>query len=107
MSKPLNVLIVEDSQDDAELTMTELQLAGFAPKWKRVRSEAAFFADLKTMPVIIFSAYSMSRFRGMKALSLLWESGLEIPFILISGTVGDQAAVAAMKLGATDFLLKD
>ena len=83
MSKPLNVLIVEDSQDDAELTMTELQLAGFAPKWKRVDSEAAFLAELKTLPDIIFSDYSMPRFSGMKALSLLRESGLEIPFILM------------------------
>ncbi|HWC59721.1 MAG TPA: response regulator [Verrucomicrobiae bacterium] len=107
MSKPLKILIVEDSQDDADLIVAELKYAGFTPQWKRVETERAFLEELKQAPDIILSDYSLPQFSGLKAATLLRASGLEIPFILISGTVGEDVAVEAMKHGATDYLLKD
>src|SRR5882724_7453050 len=107
MPTPLNILIVEDSPSDAELALAELHRAGFDPKWKRVETEADFLAEIKKSPDIILSDYAMPEFSGLRAAELLRTSGLDIPFILISGTVGEEAAVAAMQLGATDYLLKD
>jgi PAS domain S-box-containing protein len=107
MKIPLKVLLVEDSADDADLHMAELRRAGFDPKWKRVEIEPDFLAELKKSPDIILSDYSMPQFNGLRAAELLQQSGLNIPFILISGTVGEDVAVEAMKHGATDYLLKD
>lgn len=107
MAKPLNVLIVEDSPDDADLVVAELRRAGFDPKWRRVENEADFLAEMKNLPQVILSDFSMPRFTGLRAAELLQDSGLNIPFILISGTVGEDVAVEAMKHGATDYLLKD
>jgi nitrogen fixation negative regulator NifL len=107
MKKSLNVLIVEDSQDDADMVVHELRRAGFDPKWQRVEAEPAFLAELKNSPDIVLSDYSMPEFSGLRAAELLQQSGLNIPFILISGTVGEDVAVEAMKHGATDYLLKD
>jgi PAS domain S-box-containing protein len=107
MPRLLNILIVEDSQNDAELVVHEMRRAGFEPKWKRVETEAAFLAELNSPPNIILSDYSMPEFSGLRAAELLQKSGLDIPFILISGTVGEDVAVEAMKHGATDYLLKD
>lgn len=107
MNTPLNVLLVEDSPDDAELLLAELHRASFEPTWKRVETEADFLVEIQKLPTIILSDYSMPRFSGVRAAQLLKESGLNIPFILISGTVGEDVAVEAMKHGATDYLLKD
>ncbi len=107
MTTPLNILIVEDSQNDAELALQELRRAGFDPKWRRVETEQGFLDELPNRPDIILSDYSMPQFSGLRAAKLLRESGLKIPFILISGTVGEEVAVEAMKFGATDYLLKD
>jgi signal transduction histidine kinase len=107
MNTTINILIVEDSQDFADLLVRELRSAGFDPKWKRVETEPDFLAGLKNSPDIILADYSMPQFSGLRAAQLAKESGLGIPFILISGTVGEDIAVEAMKHGATDFLLKD
>jgi len=107
MSTPLQILIVEDSQDDAELMVAELRRADFDPRWKRVETEPDFLAELAKIPDLILSDYSMPEFSGLRAAELVKASGLNIPFILISGTVGEDVAVAAMKHGATDYLLKD
>ncbi|MGP8200345.1 MAG: response regulator [Limisphaerales bacterium] len=107
MTNALNILVVEDSPDDADLMLRELRHAGFDPAWKRVQEEAEFLAEIKKMPDIILSDYALPRFTGLRAVKLLRESGLKIPFILVSGTVGEDIAVEAMKYGATDYLLKD
>jgi len=106
-SEPLNILMVEDSQDDMELLVAELRRAGYAPQWKRVEKESEFLAELEKKPDIILSDYSMPQFSGLRAAELLQRSGLGIPFILISGTMGEDTAVEAMKMGATDYLIKD
>jgi PAS domain S-box-containing protein len=107
MSRSLYVLILEDNPTDAELVLHELRHAGFDPIWQRVDTEADFLDRLRANPEIILSDYRMPQFSGLRALELLRESGLDIPFILISGTIGEEMAVEAMKLGATDYLLKD
>lgn len=105
--QPLKLLIVEDKQDDAELLLRELRRANFDPLWSRVETEAEFLTELQRRPDIVLSDYSMPQFSGLRALDLLRESGMDIPFILISGTVGEDAAVEAMRDGAADYLLKD
>ncbi len=107
MTKPLNVLIIEDSVDDTEMIVTALRRAGFDPAWKRVETEADFLLALKTPPDFILSDYSMPHFSGLRAADILRECGLHIPFILISGTIGEEIAVEAMRHGAADYLLKD
>src|SRR5580704_17889788 len=107
MKKPLKLLMAEDSPDDAELILAQLRRAGFEPEWRRVDTEAAFLAELETLPDIVLSDYSMPQFSGLRAAELARQSGKGIPFILISGTVGEEAAVEAMKHGASDYLLKD
>jgi PAS domain S-box-containing protein len=104
---PLRLLIVEDNPDDADLLLRELRRAGFDPEWSRVETEPDFLAALQNLPQIILSDYSMPHFSGLRALELLRASGRDIPFILISGTVGEDVAVQAMRDGATDYLLKD
>ena len=107
MKKPLRILIVEDNPADAKLVLAELRAFGFEPAWKRVETEAEFLREITLSPEIILSDYSMPEFSGLRAAELLQASGLDIPFILISGTVGEDVAVEAMRYGATDYLLKD
>ncbi|HSM77311.1 MAG TPA: response regulator, partial [Bryobacteraceae bacterium] len=107
MPKTLQLLIVEDNPADAELVLRELTRAGFAPQWSRVETEADYLAALKKAPDIILSDYSLPQFSGLRALELLQASGRDIPLILFSGTVGEDVAVEAMRLGAVDYLLKD
>lgn len=107
MPKPLNVLIVEDSLDDAEMIVHALRRDGFEPKWLRVETEPDFLLAIKTLPDVILSDYSMPQFNGLRAADILHERGLHMPFILISGTIGEEIAVEAMKHGASDYLLKD
>ncbi len=107
MTTPLRVLIVEDNPQDAELVVRALQRAGFTPDWRRVETEAAFLGSLDAGFDIILSDFAMPQFDGLRALALLQQHGLDVPFILVSGTIGEDAAVEAMKQGAADYLLKD
>ena len=103
----LNVLLVEDNPDDAELLVRELQLANFDLDWKLVSTEQDYLAHLEPTLDLILSNFSMPGFSGLRALRLLRERGLDIPFILVSGTVGEDVAVSAIQAGAADYLLKD
>lgn len=107
MPTPLNILIAEDSTDDVDLIVAELRRAGFDPTWKRVDTEPDFRAGLKQRPDVVLADYSMPQFDGLRAAQITRDSGMDIPFILISGTVGEEVAVEAMKRGADDYFLKD
>lgn len=103
----LRALIVEDNLADAELIVEQFRLAGYDPDYKRVETEAEFLAALDTAPEVILCDYTLPRFSGLRALALLHERSLDIPFILVSGTVGEDLAVDAMVAGARDYVLKD
>jgi two-component system cell cycle sensor histidine kinase/response regulator CckA len=107
MPRPLRVLIVEDSADDASLTLRALEKGGFAPSFERVETEEGMRDALDRSPwEVILSDYTMPRFNAPAAFMLLRGSELDIPFIIISGTVGEETAVAAMRLGVQDYLTK-
>lgn len=108
MNLPLRVLIVEDESDDAELVVIELESGGYDPKYKRVDTPAAMNAALDEEPWdIIICDHSMPHFSAPAALTLLKEKGLDLPFIIVSGSIGEEIAVAAMKAGACDYVLKN
>jgi diguanylate cyclase (GGDEF)-like protein/PAS domain S-box-containing protein len=107
MSRPLQVLLVEDSPADAELAAHRLDDEGFPAVWQRVDTEAAYVAALRSEPDIILSDWNLPRFSGLRALELLGELGLAIPFVILSGYIGEEAAVDAVRRGADDYVLKD
>jgi PAS domain S-box-containing protein len=106
-AQKLRVLLVEDNPRDAELILRELGRAGFDPDWKRVQTEGEFASSLDPNIDVILSDYVMPQFTGLRALEVLNNCGLGIPFIIVSGTIGEETAVAAMRSGAADYLLKD
>ena len=107
MGKPLHVLIVEDSDADAELLQAELERAGYDLSFGRVQTAAEMRAALEESSWdLVLSDYSMPTFSGPAALELLKASGHDIPFIIVSGTIGEETAVSALKSGANDFLVK-
>jgi two-component system cell cycle sensor histidine kinase/response regulator CckA len=107
MRVPLRVLIAEDSEDDARLVLRELERAGYQPAFERVDSPAAMATALDRQSWdIVIGDYSMPAFSGPAALSLLRGRDLDTPFIFVSGTIGEDVAVEAMKAGAQDFLIK-
>src|SRR5215510_5955655 len=107
MTAPLHMLLVEDSPDDAQLIALQLEQAGLTATYQRVDTEAKFIAALDTPPDVILSDYALPQFDGLRALRLLDQRGLDIPFLLISGMVGEEIAVEAIKHGADDYLMKD
>lgn len=107
MTQPLKLLIAEDNPDDTELLVRELRRAGYEPAWTRVETEADYLAGLHAGLDLVLSDYSMPQFTGLRALELTRARHPEIPFIIVSGTIGEETAVEAMRLGATDYLLKD
>ncbi|HZS08823.1 MAG TPA: ATP-binding protein [Blastocatellia bacterium] len=107
MPVPLHVLILEDRLSDAELMLYELGRAGFDPLWQRVETEADFLARLDPAPDVILADYSMPQFTALRALQLLRERGLNIPFIVVTGSIGDEAVAECARQGAADYLLKD
>jgi CheY-like chemotaxis protein len=104
---PLRVLLVEDRPADAALVVRALREAGFAPDWQRVETESEYLAQLDPAPDVILADYALPHFSGLQALRLLRAQGLTIPFILITGAAGEEAAVNALQEGADDYLLKD
>ena len=103
----LKVLIVEDQPFDAELMVLRLQDEGFAFDWQRVQTEADYLAALHPTPDLILSDWRMPRFSGLRALELLRGHGCDIPFIIVSGSIGEEAAIDAIRCGASDYVLKD
>lgn len=108
MSEVLRVLLVEDSEDDAALTLRQLKKAGFTLEYDRVDTPKAMRAALSAKHWdIILSDYHMPEFSGPAALAVLRESGFDIPFIIISGAIGEETAVEVMRAGAHDYIMKD
>jgi PAS domain S-box-containing protein len=108
MSRPLRVLIVEDSEDDARLLADALRRGGYPPTWRRVETAPAMTDALTGEPWdLVIADYRLPAFSGPAALALVKESGIDVPFIVVSGTIGEVEAVTALKAGAHDFLLKD
>jgi signal transduction histidine kinase len=108
MPEKIHILIAEDNPYDAELLVNELHRSELEFDWERVDTEAAYVARLNPGLHLILSDYQMPQFDGLRALELLKErSDLDIPLIIVSGTIGEEIAVAAMRKGAADYLLKD
>ena len=107
MNIPINVLIVEDSEDDALLLVRELRRGGYDVTFEQVETAEALVdaLDLRKWDLVI-SDYTMPHFRGTDALKLVRERDQDIPFIFASGTIGEDSAVAAMRNGANDYVLK-
>jgi len=107
MSGPFRLLILEDSALDADLMVETLHSFGLDPTWTRVDKESEYLSSLDSCPDLILSDFSMPQFDALRALHLLKERGLDIPFIVVSGCIGEDVAVQCMKDGACDYLLKD
>ena len=107
MERDLNVLIVEDSEDDAHLIVRELHRGGYTVIHERVETKKDMEDALSRQTWdVILSDYSLPRFSAMGALATLKASDQDIPFIVISGTIGEETAITALKAGAHDFLIK-
>jgi putative nucleotidyltransferase with HDIG domain len=107
MERPLRVLIIEDSEDDTQLLLRELRRAGYEVEFERVETAEAMQSALTQKAWdLILSDYTMPQFNAPKALAVLKASGLDLPFIISSGTIGEETAVTALKAGAHDFFVK-
>jgi len=105
--RPLRLLLVEDSDDDAYLVIRELQRAGYRPSCLRVETREVFLRALKDQVWdVVISDHTLPEYGGLEALADLAATGKDIPFILISGTIGEDVAVRAIKAGAQDYVLK-
>ncbi len=104
---PLRVLIVEDSEEDADLIVLELKRGGFEPIYRRVDNPRDMSAALAERQWdLVLSDFSMPRFSVTEALDMVQSRGLDIPFVIVSATIGEDAAVQAMRAGAHDYILK-
>jgi diguanylate cyclase (GGDEF)-like protein len=107
MPLPLRVLIVEDSEEDAQLLLHALRKGGYDPVSERVDTAAGMRSALARQSWdIVISDHALPQFNANEALALLKKSGFDLPFIIVSSSVGEDIAVAAMKLGAHDYLMK-
>jgi two-component system, cell cycle sensor histidine kinase and response regulator CckA len=108
MTEPIHLLICEDNEDDAMLFVTHLRRDGLDLTYERVETPAAAVTALRSRtPDIVLSDYKMPAFTAEDALRLLHETAHDIPFILVSGKIGDERAAALMREGAHDFIRKD
>jgi diguanylate cyclase (GGDEF)-like protein/PAS domain S-box-containing protein len=108
MTELLRILVAEDSETDAELVQRELKRGGLEFRVRRVQTESDFRRELDEFrPHLIISDFSMPQFSGRKALEIARESRDDIPFIFISGTIGEDVAVEMMKAGADDYVMKN
>jgi len=107
MSTPLRTLILEDSEDDTALLLLELERGGFHPTYERVDTPEAMTAALERQRWdVILADYNMPHFNALTALSILKEKNRDIPFIIVSGSIGEETATATMRAGANDYLMK-
>jgi len=108
MFSHLNVLIVDDSEDDAILIVRALEKEGFNLSFKRVDTSSSLEAALDASPWdLIISDYSMPAFNASKALAICQNKIFDAPFIIVSGRIGEEIAVEMMRAGASDYVMKD
>src|SRR6266436_7253724 len=108
MAEPLRILVAEDNEADAELVQRELKRGGVDFESRRVQTESDFRRELdEFQPHLVISDFSMPQFNGREALAIARESRGDIPFIFISGTIGENVAVDMMKAGADDYVMKN
>src|SRR4029450_2431193 len=108
--RPLRLLLVEDSENDATLLIEYLRQGGYEPEATRVDSAKALNKILDEHAHdldVIIADYTMPGFSGTAALTIVRDRGLEVPFIFVSGTIGEEIAVEAMKNGADDYIIKN
>src|ERR1700687_158205 len=105
--KPIRALIVEDSEFDARMLINVLKQGGYDPYFQLVETGPAMRAALQQECwQVVLADYNLPEFSAPAALRLLQESGLDIPFIVVSGGIGEDIAVGIMKAGASDYLMK-
>jgi len=103
----LRLLHVEDSADDGELVAAELERAGYQLVYERVETRLAMMNALAQQPWdVVIADFDLPHFSGLAALTLLQVAGLDLPFLIVSGAIGEETAVAAMKAGAHDYIMK-
>ncbi|VAV85184.1 diguanylate cyclase/phosphodiesterase (GGDEF & EAL domains) with PAS/PAC sensor(s) [hydrothermal vent metagenome] len=108
MKKTLRILLVEDSLGDAELLLLHLRRGGYQPESRRVQTRAEMKTALESESWdVVVSDFSMPSFSGLGALELMKEGGYDLPFIIVSGAIGEETAVRAMRGGANDYIMKD
>lgn len=107
MAPTLRALVLEDRPSDAELVVLRLGEEGFDLEWTRVETEADYLAALDEGPDLILSDWNLPGFSGLRALELMRDRGLDIPFLIVSGAIGEEAAIDALHRGADDYILKD
>ncbi len=103
----LRVLILEDRPSDAELIAYELKRAGYDLDWRRVDTRSAYLRALRPELDLVIADYALPQFDALTALHLLKERKLDIPFIVVTGSISEEVAVEIMRQGAADYLLKD
>jgi two-component system, cell cycle sensor histidine kinase and response regulator CckA len=107
MLRNVSILVVEDNPNDAEFIVHELSHLDFKPTWTIVDNRKDYLAQLEKKPDIILSDYALPQFDALAALAILKERELDIPLIVVSGTMGEETAVKTIHEGASDYLLKD
>ncbi len=108
MPTALSLLILEDEPNDVELEIAVLEEAGFSCRWKRVETREDFLVCLDRPDYdLIFSDYKLPAFDGLTAMNIVLEHSIDIPVIMVSGTLGEEAAIESLKAGATDYVLKN
>jgi two-component system, cell cycle sensor histidine kinase and response regulator CckA len=105
--RPRRILILEDNADDAEIIVRELRRAGVDWRAERVDTEAGFLAGLEPPPDLVLADYRLPGYGALAALRRLGSRGIDVPVIVVSGTIGEEAAAECLREGATDYLLKD
>ena len=105
--RAIRVVLIEDSAEDAELMVSHLRRAGFEPEVRLVLTEEELVASLDPPPDLVIADYTLPRLDAPRALAVVQARGADVPFVVVTGSVGEERAVALMRLGAADCLLKD
>src|SRR5688572_4569487 len=107
MGRPLRVLIIEDSENDSQLVLREIQRGGYDVERERIETRAEMEnALMRRQWDVIICDYSLPQFNAIAALEMIHARGLDLPFIIVSGSISEEAAVQSLKAGAHDFIVK-